>query len=378
MLFRSGRLLQVTPLTEREARLSGLEKFTWNWPWYATFLVATFVLAGSSVSPRVAAPEMLVFTLLAVVVMLVERVPEFLIFPAGMAAWTMYLWLPASQPVLVIVAYTLLCVLLFASQFLWRRLPAATSWLPETGLHNMLSLGGLFAVLMYALGQGALSTQAGELAQAGIFALVTLSVLLGLYGLAHPSTMAHSLSHRLSATQRQARLEAARVVCHWCLYSAGMLLSLAVSWELLAFQQTRFDVLTLVPASYLIVLAPFLLRDTVLPDRHFVGQAAALIGAALLLLPTLWLSFNGADLLPTLLLLTEALVLLVLGLLTRLRIFILSSAALIVLGTLRLLFLSISQSVPILLMAFGSLLILLATTLILSRHRLQAAWRSWE
>lgn len=374
----SGRLLRTTSLAERAARWHGLEKFTWNWPWYAAFLVATFVLASVPAAPRVLAPAMLVFTLLATIVLLVERVPEFLVFPAGMAAWTVYLWLPASQPVLVIVTYTLLCVLLFASQFTWRRLSAATHWLPETGLHNALSLGGLCAVLLYALGQGALSAYAGGLAHAGVFALFSLSMLLGLYGLIHPSTVARTLPQEISQAQRVARLEAARVVCHWCLYGAGMLLTLVVSWELLAFQQTRFDVLTLVPASYLIVLAPLLLRDTVLPERHFAGQAAALLGAALLLLPDLWLSFNGTALLPTLLLLAESLALLILGLLTRLRIFILSSAALIVLGTLRLLFLSIPQSVPVLLIVFGSLLVLLATTLILSRHRLQAAWRRWE
>jgi hypothetical protein len=108
-----------------------------------------------------------------------------------------------------------------------------------------------------------------------------------------------------------------------------------------------------------------------------LGQASALIGAALLLLPSLWFSFNGSDLLPTMLLLGEALALLVMGLASRVRIFILSSAALIIVGTVRLLFLSIPQSVPLLLMAFGSLLILLATALILSRRRLQQAWSQW-
>jgi hypothetical protein len=135
--------------------------------------------------------------------------------------------------------------------------------------------------------------------------------------------------------------------------------------------------LTLVPASYLIIAAPFLLRDQALPARQIAGQLVSLLGAALLLLPALWLSFNGILPLPTLILLTESLVLLALGLIIRLRMFILSSAALVVAGTLRLLFLSVPQSVPILLMVFGSLLVLLATGLILARHRLQHAWRHW-
>ena len=104
----------------------------------------------------------------------------------------------------------------------------------------------------------------------------------------------------------------------------------------------------------------------------------ALAGAALLLLPALWFSFTGTDLLSTLILLGEALALLTVGLVVRLRIFILSSVALMIVGTLRLLFLSIPPSVPILLMVFGGLLVLLATLLLLLRHRLQVSWRKWE
>lgn len=379
-----GRLFQPAQQA-RGAVLSRIPaSLTRNWPWYVAFVVAVFVLGswpsapGHVFTPGMIAPEMLAFTVLAAVVMLIERVPEFLIFPAGMAAWTISLWVPVSQPTLSILAYTLLCVLLFATQVVWRYLPAATHWLPETSLHNGLALGGLCVVLLDACKQGALSVDAGNLAHAGVLALVTLSVLLVLYGLLHSISVARSLPQDLSELQRGKRLAMARSLLHWCCYIAGFLLSLAVSWELLAFRQTRFDVLSLVPASYLIVVAPFLLRDQALPERHFVGQAASLAGAALLLLPSLWLSFNGSDLLPTLILLSEALLLFALGLIIRLRVFILSSAALIVVGTLRVLFLSIPPSVPILLMIFGSLLVLLATALILSRHRLQAAWNRWE
>ncbi|MEO7022411.1 MAG: hypothetical protein ABI234_19840 [Ktedonobacteraceae bacterium] len=381
----SGRFFRPTPASEGATRSDSLANFTWNWPWYIAFLFATFVLGGwsyafgQSFAPDIIAPVLLVFTLLATVVMLVERAPEFLVFPVGMAAWTLHLWLLAFQPAVAIVAYTLLCILIFATQFIWRRLPAATGWLPETGLHNAFSLGGLCVVVLSALNQGALSTNNGALAQAGVFALVTLSLLLFLYGLARPAAVARALFDGMSELERTARLEAAHAISHWCAYSAGLLLSLAVSWEMLAaFDVTHFDVLTLVPASYLLVIAPFLLRDKALPERRFVGQAVALLGAALLLLPALWFGFQGTEVLPSLILLAEALLLLVLGLLARLRIFILSSTGLIIPATLRVLFLSISLAVPILLMVFGSLLVLLATVLILSRHRLQVAWSSWE
>ncbi len=352
----------------------------WNWPWYSAFLISALVLGAwpPAFDTNLVAPGMLVFTLLALVVMLVERVPEYVIFPAGLAAWTISLWLPSGEPALSILAYTLLCALIFAAQFIWRLLPAARRWLPETSLHTLLSFGGLCLVLLGAFSQGAFSTGAGLLAQAGVLALVTLSLLLFVYGLARPSTVARALPQNMDELERTKRLNVALSVRHWCYYAVGLLLSLAASWELLAFYQARFDVLTLIPASYLIVLAPFLLRDQALRGQHVLGQLVALLGAALLLLPALWFSLNGTDLLPTLILLGESLILLVLGLIIRLRVFILSSAALLVIGTLRVLFLSISASVPILLMAFGSLLIVLATVLILSRHRLQAAWGHWE
>ncbi len=381
----SGRFFRPTPVSEGATRSDSLANFVWNWPWYVAFLFAMLVVGGwsyafgQSLTPDMIAPVLLVFTLLATVVMLVERAPEFLIFPVGIAAWTLHLWLLTFQPALAIVAYTLLCVLIFATQFIWRRLPAATHWLPETGLHNAFSLGGLCVVVLSALNQGALSTNDGALAQAGVFALVTLSLLLFLYGLVRPATVARALFDGMSELERTGRLEAAHAISHWCAYGAGLLLSLAISWEMLAaFDVTHFDVLTLVPASYLLVIAPFLLRDKALPERRFVGQAVALLGAALLLLPALWFSFQGTEVLPSLILLAEALLLLVLGLLARLRIFILSSTGLIIPATLRVLFLSISLAVPILLMVFGSLLVLLATVLILSRHRLQIAWSSWE
>jgi hypothetical protein len=351
-----------------------------SWPWYSAFLIAALVL-GTWPSPaslaEPIAPGMLVFTALAAIVMRVERVPALLPVPAILALETIHLWFP-TNPIASIVAATLLCVLIFAGQFLWRARPPLTHWLPETALHNLLSLGGLCCVLLFAGSSGAISENAGPLAQAGVFALVMLGVLLSLYGLLSPARVARNLPVNSDESRRVAGLARAHALQHCCTYTAGLLLTLAVSWELLAFHETHFDVLTLVPASYLIVIAPFLLRDLALPERHSIGQLVALLGSALLLLPGLWFSFNGSDLLPTLLLLGESLLLLAIGLLTRLRIFILCGAALIVVATLRILFLSMPPSLPILLMVFGSLLIVLATLLILSRHRLQVAWSRWE
>ena len=134
--------------------------------------------------------------------------------------------------------------------------------------------------------------------------------------------------------------------------------------------------LLLAPASYLAVIAPFLMHDATLREHHRVGQMAAMLGTFLLLLPALWFSFSDGNLLPTLILVGEAMVLLVLGIITRIRIFILSSAALIIVGTLRALFLSTPPSLG--LMFLGGTLLAIATTLILARHKLQVAWSQWE
>ena len=356
----------------------------WHWPWYCAFIVATLVLGswsattGQALAVTPVVPGMALFTLLALVVMLVRRAPELLVFPVGLASWATYLWQSTAGPVPLIVAYTLLCALIYAAQFVWRLWPALPSKKQASSLYAVFSSGGLCLVLLFAVSQGALAPTAGALAQAGVLALVTLSVLLFLHGLLYPAQVRRALSELLDEALIEARVASARILRHGCYYSVGMLLSLAAAWELLAFGQTRFDTLTLVPASYLIVIAPLLLRDQTLPRRHFVGQRVALLGAALLLLPALWFSFQGSDLFPTLILLGEALLLLLLGLLLRMRIFILSSAALIIVGTLRMLFIAMPPSVPILLVVFGGLLMALATVLILSRHRLQAAWSHWE
>lgn len=117
-------------------------------------------------------------------------------------------------------------------------------------------------------------------------------------------------------------------------------------------------------------------RDRLLPAHSTVGQVAAALGAALLLLPALWFSFTESNLLPTLILVGEALVLLALGIITRVRIFVLSSAALVVVGALRALFLSTPPSLA--LMLLGGILLAIATALILARRQLRAAWKQWE
>ena len=340
----------------------------WSWPWYLTALVAaavTGVWPFLPVEQPVVADfirySLLAFMALSVVIMLVERIPEALVFPVGLGGlvglvdWAtgQHHWAPWQ----LMGAFSLLCVLLFASQFIWKVIPPATNWLPPTLLHRVFGLGGQALVVLIVIGRGGLSADAWPLAQVGAGALFLLALLLFWYG----------------------RLQNAMIVRRWCNYGAGLLISLVVPWELTAFRQTSFELLTLAPASYLIVVAPFLMRDESLPAHQRIGRVVSMLGSALLLLPTLWLSFSSGDSnqLYTLILLGESLVLLLLGLGMLVRIFVLAGAGLIVVAALHALFLSTS-STPLALTGLGMILLLVATGLALARRWLQATWSRWQ
>jgi hypothetical protein len=205
--------------------------------------------------------------------------------------------------------------------------------------------------------QGGLFASTGPLAHVGAVALLVLAVLLFWSG--HLQTRASSR--------------------RWCGYTAGLLLALVVSWELSASEQTHLDILTLAPASYLIVVSPFLSRDEMLPYHHRFGQCCSVLGAILLLTPALWLSFSAENLQPTLILAGEALVLLLLGVGLRVRFFVLSGAALVIVAAMHALFLpSLGLPPSLALTILGGTLLAIATALSLARHRLQAAWTRWQ
>jgi hypothetical protein len=344
---------------ETSASRTATARFTWSWPWYGTALVAALLL-GSWRSLPLEQPgvgfielSLLAFTALALLIMLVERTPELLVFPVGLAAWA--IGLSQGEVWQLMGAYSLLCVLTFASQFTWQVIPPATNWLPATWLHRVLALGGQACVVLSIIAQGGLSADAWPLVHVGAGALIILSLLLFWSG----------------------HLQNTHAYRRYSYYGAGLLLSLVLPWELIAFRQTSLDLLALGPASYLALIAPLLMRDEALPEHHRTGQAAAIVGAALLLLPTLWLSFNDNNLLPTLILAGEAMALLLLGIGTRLRIFVLSGAGLVIVAVLHSLFLQ-AFALPLSLTLLGLILIAIATALSIARHRLQLAWSRWE
>src|SRR6266487_2575932 len=141
--FVSKRFISQTAISKS---LQPLRQFTWSWPWYATALVAA-ILMGLWNSLPLEQPvtgfigySMLAFSIIALVIMLVERKPELLVFPAGLAAWTIWLWeKPPLDLVPLMIAYSLLCLVLFATQFTWRIIPSTTSrWLSAAIPHVIL------------------------------------------------------------------------------------------------------------------------------------------------------------------------------------------------------------------------------------------------
>lgn len=349
-------------------------------PLYVTAFLAALLIAfwpqSTAQQSMVVAYSMLSFTAIALVILLIERLPELLVFPAGYAAGTIWLWYPRPDFTSLMVAYSVLCVLVYASQFVWRVWPNRQGWLAATTLHEVLGIGGQALVVAVILIQGGFSAGAGMLAQVGAGALCALAALVFFLGLLRPYTIAFSLPAHIDSEVRLQRIQIAIEVRHRCYYIAGLLLSLVVSWELLAFQETRLDVLLLAPASYLTVIAPFLMRDNAMRERRSLGKASAIAGACLLLLPALWFSFSDGNFVPTAILLGESLALLILGMIVRVRIFVLSSAGLVIVGTLRALFLATPPSLT--LMITGVTLLVISTALILARHRLQIVWKQWD
>jgi hypothetical protein len=335
-------------------------RFRWNWSWYLVTFVALATTVVWSHSVKALLPQNLLlgalilligFTLLLT---LLEHAPEMLLISISLTIWTIALiqW-PLWQQM---VAYTLLCVLVFAAQFLWHMLRPEVFVLSPKRLYQALSIGGQVLVVLTIIVHGGLFAAAGLLVPVGVGALLVLAVLIFCVGL----------------------LDSDKAVRRMCNYGAGLLCSLVISWEFSAFGLNRADVLTVAPAVYLVVVAPFLSRAQMLSHRQVWGQICSIVGAALLLLPIIWISFSEGNLAPTLLLAGEALGLLLLGIITRIRIFVLSGAALTIVGAMHALFLpSLGIPTSLALAILGVTLLAIATGLSLTRRRLKLVWSEW-
>jgi hypothetical protein len=329
--------------------------FTWSWPWYAVSLLTIVITVLWNYSMSSALPAFLVyssivaFIVLTLGITLVERRPILLVVPIALGIWLVVQthWQLWQQ----MLAFGILFFLIFAVSSVWR----SVSGSKHATFYTVLGLVGQLLVLLAIVGQNGLTSDAGVLGHVGVIVLLLLAIQLFWYGW----------------TQS--------VKQHWTAYGAGLLVALAIPWELSILHQTRIEWLTLAPATYLIVIAPFLSRDERIPDNHRIGQVCTILGSMLLLLPTLWSSFSDANIEPTFILAGEALALLLIGIGTRVRFFVLTGAALVVVSAMHALFLpSLGLPPSLALTIMGVTLLALATGLSLARHRVQAVWTRLE
>lgn len=303
-----------------------LQRLIWVWPWYM-LAAASAVIVGNITPPSLRPIELGIFLILALLVMLRERVPEVLLLPVALAVWILarmpwVLW----QTMLV---GSLLCVLIFASQFIWRMIPPVNLGMPPWLPARILAIGGQVGITLTLFLVYSGSDASFPVLQTGCFALFIL-ILLFLW-LAYIQPRAH--------------------VRVWTWYTAGLLFAFIISWELRALPNLTVDILLLPPASYLTVVAPFLMRDRSSPRNAPIGQIASIVGAIGLFLPSLILSDVGRGtlgafpvrLISTLLLLAESLSLFLLGLLMRIRFFSLGGVALVVVGAIESLIYAVTQ-----------------------------------
>ncbi|GCE16853.1 hypothetical protein [Dictyobacter kobayashii] len=334
--------------------LSGHSIQHWGWIWYIIALGGTVISCFWAESQRVALPLPLLlltvgmFVALAALIMLVERLPELIIMVTLLAAWTVLHFATTQWNQLGILS--IFFCLVFAAQFIWRWLAPRTQIIAADRLTRTVALFGQLLVVASAF---VIMVNDGQASHIGAATLLIFAGLVFWWG-----------QLQAESTQR-----------HLARYAGGFLCALAVSWELHTLGQTELTILCTTPAVYLIVIAPFMNREVQIEEHQLLGQICSIVGATLLFGPTLWLSFQRANVGPSLLLAGESIILLLLGFITRIRFFVLSSAALVIITAIHVLFLP-SLGIPTFLALFllGILLVILATTLLLVRPRLAAFW----
>jgi hypothetical protein len=336
-------------------------RFAWNGAWYLAAFVTLCATVGWGYAEKALLPAdlvlacLLAFIAFTLLIMLIERLPEIVMLATLLVALTIWqLSLPLWQQTLV---FDLLCVLTFAAQFIWRRLAPSHRLFDIGNFHLVLAGGGMALVILSNIEQGGLNASAPRLALTGACSLLVLAILLFWHG----------------------RLQSSLAWKRWCTYGSGLSLALIPAWLIAAFLPGHPDWVSLVPASYLVIVAPFLARDDSWSSAQGLGRVSALVGAVLLFLPTLWLSFHQNNIQPTMFLTLEAVALLLLGLVTRTRLFVLSGTALVIVGVMHALFIpSLGLPLSLALVIMGGCLLTIATALSLARHSLLTLWAQWK
>lgn len=330
----------LTSMTGLKSSQGSTNLLAWLWPWYliaciAALMTATLVVTATGTDKQIAAVSLLTFTILAVGIMLLERLPELLLAAVGLAVWTTCWGFANPDPIRAVSILALLCVPIFASQFLWQGQRSVQHPFPEQSLPRVLSMGGIIILLPISIFFSFTSNQSGiPNLPAQVVTLVLLLFVLLLIWLTHMQS--HAVARSL------------------CDHAVPTLLSLSVPWELHAlFGLSSPDLLTLVPAITLALTVPAIVRNPVLKSTSFGSHRFALsimlCAATILLLPAFLVSFSApqSQFQAMLILLIGSLGLYGFGLLTRIQYFPLTAWSIAILATIRAIFFVIDSPNPL-------------------------------
>src|SRR5579885_1887601 len=354
----------------------------WSWLFYA---VASFAAATTTLSSINAAGfeavALLLLAALAYLIAAVESRPDVLVVALALGALalgaeTSALDLPMWAGSLAFAALGWLYTL---GALLWRAIP----WLRPRTIGWWTSRPDQMQPTRwrYPAVAGILIHLAGGLLMTTGAALAALSAPNG-FKIQDPETLTSALTLLALAgmlallawrARSQLALLAQRPWFHLALYLAGELAALAITWGARWLGADNPQAFVLAPGSYQLLVGAFLPADRQVPHARHIGQFASLAGALLLLLPTLYQTFTEpgltAQLIYGFIVLAESLLIIGLGVGTRLRLLILVGSAFVGVDALSSASLAIRSGVNIALVVFILALLLIVTATWLSLRR---------
>jgi RNA polymerase subunit RPABC4/transcription elongation factor Spt4 len=342
----------------------------WAWPFYAAAVTAALATAYfGAQDPSFEAVALTLLALMTYLIAAVEVQPDvlaaaLLVGVIALATGAHALHWAAWQTTL---AFAALGWFYQAGQLLWPRLPwirpaAALWWLdalkqsPQQHAHDPRLIGKrvhLAAGLVVAVGTVLLALNAP-----GAFARHNLQTL--------------AISAAMVLLAGMLVLLARVPLFHAVWYLSGLLVAIAVTWLLRWLGADNVQAFVVAPGSYLLIAGTFLPADQRVPERLMLGKLATLAGSLLLLVPSLYQSYNPEpNFTYELVLIFESLVIVALGVGTRWRYLILTGSAFVGVAALSGVSLALQKGVPIALVVgcLALVLIIAATWLSLRRRR---------
>ncbi|GAC1460240.1 MAG: hypothetical protein PVSMB4_19240 [Ktedonobacterales bacterium] len=346
----------------------------WSYPFYAAAMVAAVTTAALGRSDAsFEALALLALAAVAYIIAVVESRPE--VLAASLALGVLALVAGSSALRLatwqITIAFVALGWVYALLRVLWQRLP----WLRAHGISWWTK----------GIGDPGQSAQWADPRYAGVQVhrwsaiLVSGGAVIGAL-LAPGSQAAHGAQTQVVAVAfigcaGMLALLSRDLSFRLALYGAGELLALAITWEAIWLGATNVQAFVLAPGTYQLVIGAMLPVDKRLNNPERLSQGASLVGALLLLVPTLLQSFQtGPDWPYALVLALEALLIAGVGVGTHSRSLVLVGSAFVVLAALRGAMLAVQSGLPVpVVIALLAILLMGAATWLSLRSRRGAA-----